>query len=242
MTRAHVVLAPHADDAVWSVGGRIAEWVGRGERVTVVTAFDGAGPVPAQGWRAVAEPRLRRRENAAALRLLGTRAVSAGLPEAALRGDDGAPRYRTPRAVLGPVHERDRALPGVLADAVREQVAGALLHVPLAAGHHVDHVLTRRAAELLDDVRIAYYEDFPYRLRARDHRGLRGERVPVEVGTWLRAAREYRSQIAALFGSTVDFEGELLARARDRAVGTGWRYADRFWFRPGKSPIFGKST
>lgn len=230
MSRAHVVLSPHPDDAVWSVAGRIPRWTRRGEPVTVITVFDGDGATPPEGWRAVAEPHVRRREDIAALDVLGVRRVSVGLAEAALRADDGVPRYGGPRRLFGPVHDRDGALPDVVAAAVREELGpDVLLHGPLAAGHHVDHVLVRRAAELVRGTRILYYEDFPYRLRERDHLGMRATHAPVDLPVWLCAATVYASQIAALFGSVRTFEATLLRRAETHGLATRWRYADRFW-------------
>ncbi|WP_181807614.1 PIG-L family deacetylase [Streptomyces shenzhenensis] len=42
--RAQLVVSPHPDDAVWSLGGRLAHWVEQGVPVTVVTIFDGPEP------------------------------------------------------------------------------------------------------------------------------------------------------------------------------------------------------
>jgi LmbE family N-acetylglucosaminyl deacetylase len=230
--RSHVVVSPHPDDAVWSVGGRIARWVAAGEQVTVVTVFDGAGAVLPGAWRSVAEPYARRAEDIRALSHLGARRVSVGLPDAALRAEDGVPRYASRLQLFGRPHEADRVLTSTLAGVLRELCGpGVLLHSPLAAGRHVDHVLVRRAVGLLAGATrsVRYYEDFPYRLRAADHAGLTVRYEPVDLSTWLAAAHRYPTQVAALFGSVARFDRALVGRARIYGRLAGLQHADREW-------------
>lgn len=236
----HLVLSPHPDDAVWSAGGRIAGWVRAGEPVTVLTVFDGpagsdGGPAdqpPAGGWRRMADPAVRRAEDRDALDLLGARLVQAGLPDAALRVVDGRPRYSSRLRLFASPHESDRGLVTRIAGLVADLLDTTIrLHVPLAAGRHVDHVLVRAAAESLPDCALEYYEDFPYRLAAADHRGLVADLHEVRADGWLRAALRYRSQVDAMFGSCGAFARALLTRARQYGRAIGARYAERTWTR-----------
>jgi len=238
----HLVLSPHADDAVWSVGGRLARWRLDGESCTVVTIFDGDVPaaqdLPDDGWRSIAEPSLRRREDLAALRRLDCHLVSLGLPDAALRtsgvGADARPRYRSARRLFGPIHPADEALIERLREALAPHLATAdRVHVPLAAGHHVDHRLVRMAVtNLLPAARARWYEDFPYLLDPRDHEGLRPVVEPLDathVQCWMEAAAEYESQAEALLGSTARLRGEVRARAAEHGRSAGFVVADRHW-------------
>ncbi|HEU5473562.1 MAG TPA: PIG-L family deacetylase [Actinophytocola sp.] len=228
----HVVLSPHPDDAVWSSGGRLRCWAGSGVAPTVVTVFDGNGDSPADRWRRVAEPATRRHEDAAALACAGARRVSLGLPDAAVRGDRGVPRYGSPLRLFGTMHERDAELPGEVADAVAGLLGpDVVVHAPLAAGRHVDHRVVRAAAKLLAGrgAQVCYYEDFSYRVRPADHEGLSPEHAEVDVTGWVAAASHYHSQVSALFGSRASFEAALRARALEHAKQTPWLHAERFW-------------
>ncbi|GFH38240.1 PIG-L deacetylase family protein [Streptomyces pacificus] len=279
--RAQVVVSPHPDDAVWSLGGRLAHWVARGVPVTVVTVFDGAQPVsepvsasvsasaagsasdtgacrphdrlppahplpsrriPASGssppddpdaWRHVARPAIRRREDRAALGELGVGHVSLGFADAALRTSDGRYRYRSAPRLFAARHPDDHGLPGAIRDALRPLCPpGTRVHGPLAAGRHVDHVVSRAAVERLAAPGTAWYEDFPYPLRRRDHDGLAPSCHPLadaEVERWLAAALHYASQAEALFGGGDGLRRALLARARAHGGEAGAAHADRHW-------------
>ncbi|MGK5547198.1 PIG-L deacetylase family protein [Streptomyces sp. URMC 127] len=242
----HVVLAPHADDAVWSAGGRLARWAAEGRRTTVVTVFagPGGGPAGASGtWREAADPRVRRAEDAAACAELGAVLVRLGFTDAALRTAAGRFLYASPRRLLGPRHPADARLPEEVRAALEPLCAGPVtVHAPLAAGGHVDHRLVRGAVEALAPGRTVWYEDFPYRLRVRDHAGLlpRTEPLPAAaVERWLSAAGRYTSQARAHFGSVPALREALLARARghgDDDGSSGCRLADRHWL-PAAVPV-----
>ncbi|MFH8787116.1 PIG-L deacetylase family protein [Streptomyces roseoverticillatus] len=250
----HVVLAPHADDAVWSVGARLARWAAEGRRTTVVTVFSGpadtvftgpaetvftgpaAGPAEASGtWRKTADPRVRQAEDAAACAELGAVLVPLGFTDAALRTGAGGSGflYSAPRRLLGPRHPADARLLEEVRAALAPLCAGPVtVHAPLAAGGHVDHRLVRGAVEALAPGRTVWYEDFPYRLRGRDHAGLRPRTEPLPAGAverWLSAAGRYAGQARAHFGSVPALREALLARARGHGDGDGHRLADRHW-------------
>jgi LmbE family N-acetylglucosaminyl deacetylase len=250
----HLVLSPHPDDAVWSLGGCLARWRSFGETCTVVTIFDGdpgpmtgdAGPVTPSGeldWRRIAEPSARRAEDRRALAALDCAGISLGLPDAALRssapageaGDAAVPRYRSARRLFGPVHPDDEMETGRLRDLLEPLVATAgAVHVPLAAGHHVDHRLVRSALSPLRPAEVQWYEDFPYPLDARDHAGMVPVTEPLDpadVRKWVTAAAEHASQAEALLGGTEALRQRLTARAARDGSQIGAVAAARQWRR-----------
>jgi LmbE family N-acetylglucosaminyl deacetylase len=98
-----VVVSPHSDDGVFSLGAAIASWAGRGAQVALLTVFalDPASEAPAGGWDARAgfrtegEAAIRRREeDLAACAVLG--ATAAWLPFGSVdyerHGDEAAVR------------------------------------------------------------------------------------------------------------------------------------------------------
>jgi len=231
-----LVLSPHPDDAVWALGGCLADWAASGDRVVVLTAFDGdppPGPAPA-GWRAIADPAVRQAEDARARARLGVRGVSLGLPDAALRRSGGRPSYPSRLSLFGPPADADEDLLAPIASAVHELLdrlgAGTRLYAPLAAGRHVDHQLARAA--VVGDVlpgTATWYEDFPYRLARRDVLGLRPRYERVRLADWLAAAACYPSQAAALLGGVEPLTRALCERAAMHGAAAGREYATRLW-------------
>jgi LmbE family N-acetylglucosaminyl deacetylase len=234
----HLVVSPHPDDAIWSLGGRIAAWRQAGASCAVVTVFDGAGTTPAEGWRAIADPAARVAEDRAALAVLSCERVSLGLPDAALRTSDtsGGYRYAHPHRLFGPPHAEDEALVGLIAERLRSLLTDAtIVHGPLGAGRHVDHRLTRLAVESLEGVETCWYEEFPYPLRAADHRGLIPRVEALEaahVEAWFSAAQQYRSQVEALCGGPAGLRDGLRERVTRHAADSAASFADRQWVPP----------
>lgn len=238
----HLVLSPHPDDAAWSVGGRLAHWRLGGQRCAVVTIFDGDAPAAedllSDRWRSIAEPPLRRREDLAALHRLDCNRVSLGLPDAALRtsgeGASVCPRYRSVRRLFGTIHPDDETLTEGLRQKLAPLVAMAdQVHVPLAAGRHVDHRLVRIAVTpLLQAEQTRWYEDFPYPLDPRDHKSLRPVVHPLgttDMESWAEAAAEHESQAKVLLGNTSRLRRMLRARAAEHGRSAGVPFADRYW-------------
>lgn len=161
-----VVLSPHLDDAVLSLGALIARLTDQGRRVEVVTAFTRQPDLAAfpRAWRAFGDYTTRRAEDDEALGLLGARGRHLDLPERIWR----EPRPRTVAgAFRGPATSAGfaclDALTGVVADLLaRPDVE---VYAPLGVGQHADHLevavaalLAAGAAGALD--RVAFYEDF----------------------------------------------------------------------------------
>ncbi|HEX6358695.1 PIG-L family deacetylase [Actinophytocola sp.] len=215
---ARLVVSPHPDDAVWSLGGCLARWRHAGDPVTVLTVFDGPPSGPVAGWRQVAEPAVRHEENRRALTTVDVLGASVGLPDAALRTGDRGPRYPRLLSLFTRPNPDDAALPGAIAATIRAHLApGAALYAPLAAGNHVDHQLVRAAVET-DPVlraRATWYEDIPYRLGPRDTTGLHPRHEPVDLSAWLTAAACYESQADALLGGVPQLRATLTERAAD---------------------------
>ncbi|UXH76108.1 PIG-L deacetylase family protein [Roseateles amylovorans] len=184
-----VILSPHPDDAVWSLGGAIAAWARHGE-VLVVTVFDGEPPDdgapapssvdprarvggsasrhddadPAHRWRGLGAAPRRQQEDAVAIADLGAKLLPLGLREAAFRQEvDGRFSHSAPASLFASVD------PGQWPDpspALLERLRAVLrpddlVIAPLAVGRHVDHCLVHRAARQLVPS-PSFYMEFPY--------------------------------------------------------------------------------
>ena len=163
-----VVVSPHLDDAVLSLGGLIGREAAAGRRVTVMSCFTAGPPLetipPAQ--RVFGDYSVRRAEDERALAALGAERRWLDLPERIWRDPPLARTlhvFRTPPAMTD--FAQLRAVRAAIAEVIER---GAEVYVPLGIGHHVDHVEVALAAlrEVLvrgafDSVR--FYED-PYAL------------------------------------------------------------------------------
>ncbi len=236
-------LSPHLDDAVLSCGGVIAGQAETGDRVTILNLCAGDPPdgplsefaldLHAQwglGRDAVVH---RREEDRLACKIVGADRVFFQVPDCIYRRSpqDGRALYDSEGAIFGYPDPEETPLVRDLARAIAQAVPeGAQLVCPLAIGGHVDHRLTRAAAESLD-VPLLYYPDYPYvALHARWLSGQPDEAEsghwtsqlhPVaedELSRWQRAVAAYRSQVP-VFWTDAESMAEAIAVYHQRFAG-----------------------
>ncbi|MGE0545912.1 MAG: PIG-L deacetylase family protein [Kofleriaceae bacterium] len=160
-----VVVSPHLDDAVLSLGATIHRWVAEGERVVIASIYT-RGPaleeVP-KSMRKFADYRARLAEDRAACDVIGAERRAMGCVERAFRRPflTGTQYFTTPddRSGFGGLTKVTAALDELI-DLEPERIV-----LPMGIGNHVDHVETMVAAT--DWVvangltrRVWFYEDF----------------------------------------------------------------------------------
>lgn len=245
-----IFLSPHPDDAVLSCGGWIYQRAQNGERPIVITIFGGDAPAAAplsdfarslqERWQLGNDaPARRRDEDRAACDRLGCYLIHLPFADAVYRGDElGRPLYASEEAIFGAL--REAAIVEQVAEALRPRVRrvfNARLVAPLTAGQHVDHVITRAAAECLN-AELIYYEDYPYAEQPErmthvwggaewlsEAIGLGENALDAKIAAFLL----HRSQISTFYRD--DDEVRLRIRAYAAGVGQG-QIAERYWRRP----------
>ena len=227
-----VLLSPHPDDAVWSLGGAIRAWQQQHD-VLVVTMCDGDPDASAteqvrqehHRWRSFGDMATRRLEDRQAMDLLGCELHSLGYRDAALRLSP-ANTFEYPEAealFLQPEAARQQQV-----SAEMTQRLQMILHpddqviAPLGFGGHVDHCLTHALARHLPQT-VAYYAEFPYYHpnqipELSSHVAALGLTLtPVDLAcdwhTWAEASLRYRSQVVRLFRTRARFLDALSAYA-----------------------------
>jgi LmbE family N-acetylglucosaminyl deacetylase len=188
---AHLYLSPHLDDAIFSLGGLMAMQDARGEPISILTAFAGDPPdwrispfaaeLHARWGKAGPPMAVRRAEDRLAAGRLGASVVHLQFPEAIYRiGEEDTFLYPDVDAIFGPVDPQDNLLLQNLLDALGGvEIGEAAVYCPLGIGGHVDHLLLRNAAEMLN-IPLVYYREFPYTTRS----GVIPEALGEPPGTW----------------------------------------------------------
>lgn len=213
-----IYLSPHFDDAVLSCGGQIWEQTQKGIPVEIWTVCAGEAPPGPLSMLAMACHHqwgiesaesviaTRRIENQEAAVLLGTETVDFSIPDCIYRrSTSGDLLY--PEDVFVPIRASEKKLDADITAALISELRKADRVVsPLAIGGHVDHVLTRLAAEHLDRP-FWYYADIPYlfthaEMLATATKGLKETLYPVSekgLRAWQRGIAAYVTQIQMLF-------------------------------------------
>jgi len=227
-----IFLSPHLDDVVLSCGGLIAELVTAGQTAAVWTICAG-DPPPAplsqlayelhQRWGFGPDAvKQRREEDRQSCYRLGADVRHFSIPDCIYRRNplSGEPLIPTNSDLFQP-------LPAVefpLADLVRQQLETYLpdrtqLVCPMALGNHIDHHLTRRAAEGLHRS-LLYYPDYPYSadlqldeggLHSQEPRKLQHPISDQSFTRWIEAIGLHTSQISTFWGSTQEMEEAIRA-------------------------------
>ena len=237
-----VFLSPHFDDAVYSCGGLIWDLFGANEHVEIWTVCSGsppAGPLTPfarelhKRWRvdrrrAIA---VRKSEDKLACQRLRARSHYFGIPDCIYRLlPGGVPLVAKEEDLWQPLHPGEDNQLNQLVEVVYMAVRkGARLVSPLGLGQHVDHTLTRRAAELAagdrPDIQLAYYADFPYVMKVLREReefdgSLRAETTtvsPTGLQAWGDGIALYASQLSSFWKG----EGEMRSQLADYVSGQG---------------------
>ncbi len=222
-----IYISPHLDDSVLSAGGLIYEQACAGVEAEIWTMTCGSpsdndlSPF-AQAlhyiWGAPAATdllALRRAEDVKAASIVGAKTVHFDFLDCIYRrGKNGNWLYSE---VFVLPHEDEADLPVQMAEAISARLLPTdQLVCQFGLGSHIDHVLTRRAVELLRRP-VLYLADIPYLfnfpaeltvetsgMKAKTHRitdsGLR---------SWLEAVSAYESQLSGLFDDSEDMESKI---------------------------------
>ena len=223
-----IYLSPHFDDAVLSCGGLIWEQTHSGIAVEIWTVCAGNPPPgPTSDYAAgmhkvwntgTAQETvdLRRMEDRNAGRRVG--AIVQHLPFADgiyRRTQTGTLVY--PENIFIEPNPRDAKLSDEIAEQFLERLTQYdTLVCPLALGGHVDHRITRMAAEKLKRP-LWYYADIPYLLRYPDSlaetvKGMSNKKFFIStkgLSAWQGGIAAHASQISSLFADETDMRQQI---------------------------------
>jgi LmbE family N-acetylglucosaminyl deacetylase len=237
-----IYLSPHFDDVIFSCGGLIWEQTLRRERVEIWTVC--AGDIPDgevspfarslhTRWQVGAEViRKRKAEDRAACKVVNATPRYFPIPDCIYRLAPGTPAeflYPSEETLFGELHPADQGLVTELAnDLATALPMEARLVCPLALGNHVDHQLTRQAAEAYGGI-YAYYPDYPYaasqEFRPPGDEDWERRVFPLSaegISAWQSAIAAYSSQISTFWKSKESMLNAVLEYALRQGGVTLW--------------------
>jgi LmbE family N-acetylglucosaminyl deacetylase len=233
-----IIISPHLDDAVLSIGGLIYDWTQAGIPVEIWTIQCGFPKREARSafvkrihakWKfdsAFETVSKRRVEDQYAAAAVGAGVRHFSNTDCIYRRDrDGKLLYT--KSIFVPIHPAEKNLPRKLAKEIAAQLsADDQLYCALSVGGHIDHVLTRDAVALLGR-EVIYYVDVPYILNTPDDlprrtAGLTPDLYPISkpgLKAWIAGVLAYTSQIEMLFGNAQKTEEAITEYwAREKGV------------------------
>ena len=240
-----VFLSPHLDDAVYSCGGLMASMMRSSRMVSVWTLFAGDSQDALsdfarelhQRWKTGKEAvKARRIEDFKACTVMGVNARHFNHPDCI---------YRYETASGKPVINRNEDLfnPGPLVENdLIERISAELdatlpdeveVYCPLGLGGHIDHRLTREAAERLH-LPLVYYADFPYAgkpgisLDGLLPEGAAAKRTDLEepdLERWIEGIAQYQSQLNSFWQNRQDMAAAVQSYAQTLLGSNVWTFA-----------------
>jgi len=243
---AWIYLSPHFDDVALSCGGLLWEQTQIAEMVSVWTVCAGEPPLEdlspfAKELHARWEvgqnaPAQRRNEDNRSCHRLGASIRYFSIPDCIYRRHPitNEIMYPSEASLNGPLQPGDFQVIRTLQDEIRQSLPpNAILVCPLGLGHHVDHQLTRHAAEGLNHP-LWYYADYPYVLRDNaqlelmEQEGWVSQVFPISVeglAAWMDSISTHGSQISTFW------ESELAMRQAVTYY-LYWNDGIRLWRKP----------
>ena len=224
-----IYLSPHFDDVALSLGGLLWEQSQAGERVSVWTLCGGYPPTG--GFSAFAEGlharwgtgpeaiTTRREEDRVSCERMGAAHLHFEIPDCIYRRSPqtGEFLYASEEALWVPVHPDEAPLVEEICRQMRARLPeGAQVVCPLTLGNHVDHRLTRAAAEKLG-IPLKYYADYPYVLDVEspwapaNFEIARHALSPAALTAWEAAIAAHQSQISTFWPSLAEMRAAIRA-------------------------------
>jgi LmbE family N-acetylglucosaminyl deacetylase len=232
-----IFLSPHFDDVALSCGGLVWERASTGDTISIWTVCAGKPPRRelsayaqlhherwATGALAVEQ---RRSEDITSCAMMNASYRHFDIPDCIYRPrQKNIPHYYTSGDdIFGSVHPAEkRNLVRRLTRIFSEQIPpDAQVVCPLSLGNHVDHQITRRAAEQAAkylDQALLFYADYPYAAQQAEqiirYQQMRWECVRFDISeegleAWFASIAAHRSQISTFWAKDNQMQADIRA-------------------------------
>jgi LmbE family N-acetylglucosaminyl deacetylase len=238
----HLILSPHADDAVLSCGGLMYTLAQEGQPVVVWTLMvaDAPKPLPPSSlvnelhlrWETEKDPyAMRRAEDKVAVEYLGAEVVFGEWLDAIYRVDtNGRVIYPDLDFLFDEIRPNEPLLSASL-DLTRWPDLQAV-YIPLAAGNHVDHQVVRQLAlrwlqSAPASIGVYFYEEYPYAAETNEITHFYSGKKPPSSGS--RAVQKALASLSSLASSVVREFDEVALQAKIKAIACYASQISSFW-------------
>ncbi len=252
-----IYLSPHFDDAALSCGGQIYDMTTNRKSVLIVTIMAGdpansTTPAPASQYVESLHNRwqleedvvgARLAEDVAACNIMGADWQHWDFLDCIYRVDIDTKRpfYTSDEDIFGQIDPAESNLVNRIATRIALLPTCNQLYIPLTIGHHVDHQLTRKAAEqLFPRTLLHYYEDYPYvrhlpieQIMANEAADLHPKIIKLSdnaVTARINAISCFESQLSTFFNDQNDLARQV--QAYINTVG-----GERIWVKTKPKPV-----
>jgi len=242
-----IYLSPHLDDAALSCSGQIHSQTASGKTVLIVTVMAGDPPTAKfsefahslhERWELITDTVAKRREeDISACQMLTADYLHWDIPDCIYRMNpsSGQPLYSQWADVIGKIDPAEADLIAELAGRIENLPGYGRIFAPLKVGNHVDHQITRAAAEMSLVENLCYYEDYPYvrdagtleKVISANDKSWHSEVIPLNERD-LRAKVESIAAFISQLGSFFDDKSDLERAVNDYAKLVG---GERIWHR-----------
>jgi LmbE family N-acetylglucosaminyl deacetylase len=225
-----IYLSPHFDDVALSCGGLVWEQVRSGDTVSIWTVCAGSAPDGGLSpfakelhlcWRTNQDATAQRRlEDLHSCQRLGTTSQYFTIPDCIYRLNPHTDEflYISEESLNGSLQRADTENISLLREEIKSRIPqDVTLVCPLGLGNHVDHQLTRLAAEGLDRTGW-YYADYPYVLRCNEkleqleQEGWISQTFPISqegLVAWQDSIADHASQISTFWKDELEMRVAL---------------------------------
>ncbi len=242
-----VFLSPHFDDVVLSVGGLVWELAKRGDHIEIWTICAGDPPreKPLADYAQMLHmfwelgdqdvPYLRSLEDVACCGVLGAGYRRYTVPDCIYRYHPvtGEPLINVPDDINTPLEPDEEYLVSPVTDFLRKNLPlNCSPVIPLAIGHHRDHVLTRLAAERLGRP-LWHYVDYPYVIREQydlkefipgDAEQFSLDLSAQGIQAWQQGILCHKSQMIMLFPDEASMRQDIETYAQSGGGSHLWKF------------------
>lgn len=216
----YLIISPHLDDAVLSLGGFLS--LMHSSNCKVITIFNTAWSVDEniKDWENITEKNLA--EEKSVMKKLKCEFKFLNYPEALLRG------YVKWNADLDMEKEKS-LLKRIIQDLLPEIEKYDNIFFPKGIGKHVDHLLTRNIftaiPKLTKNINIFFYEDIPYSCY---------EELPVfdkemEILIDISKVIENKSELLNIYKSQLDLDMIAMVQKHSSKIGRKGHNCERIW-------------
>jgi len=225
----YIFISPHLDDIALSCGGLVNHLANKKHDVLICTIFSGSpqsfelsdfAQSLHKRWNLPLDaPKIRRKEDKLACKVLESKFMHFGIPDCIYRKDsNGDPIVKKEEDLYQQIPASQLFLVNQIFRKFQKIInSDDIVVSPLAIGDHLDHRITKAAIQQFSDHKMLFYEDYPYVMKSNNKHSNLPDFDPIyfhlddeNIRKWHTAISQYRSQISTFWKSENHMKNEII--------------------------------